>query len=120
MSSTHHRSTKGEARQARSTQRGTVAARFRELNTFVDLTMALLSPAERAVWLCLFRDSREGIARSAQSDIGRRSGLSARHVRRTLAALIAKQLVAIVHQGRHRGDLSSYHVRALPPGFASE
>ena len=48
--------------------------RFRVLNNFVDFTLAELSRAEIAVWLILYRDTRDGTARTGMADLARRAG----------------------------------------------
>ncbi len=120
MSSTADRRAKGEARQARSTQRGAVAARFRELNTFVDFVLRHLTNAEARCWLILWRDSREGLASTAQTDLAQRAGLAPRNVRRALERLKVKGLLVVVHQGGYRAGKSTYRVRALPPELEPE
>src|SRR4051794_25915346 len=48
--------------------------RFRTLNTFADFTLVTLSRAEIAVWLLLWRDTRDGTARTGITDLARRAG----------------------------------------------
>ena len=61
-------------------------SRFAELNQFIDFTMASLRPSEVAVWLILYRDTKSytGTARTGQSDIARRAGITTRGVRKAL------------------------------------
>src|SRR5215472_15647975 len=54
--------------------------RFTVLNTFVDFALKNLSRVEIAVWLILFRDTREGTARTSYDDIARRAGCNRRNV----------------------------------------
>ena len=56
--------------------------RFAVLNAFVDCTAGRLSRGEILVWLVLYRDTRNGIAKTSQADIARRAGISDRTVRR--------------------------------------
>ena len=99
-------------------QRGTASGRdgkkhrdrFAVLNAFVDFTLRHLSRAEAGVWLVLWRDTRNGTARTAQADIARRIGADARTVRRALVRLEAMGLVRIVWQGGFRKGASTYAV----------
>lgn len=87
--------------------------RFATLNAFVDFTAGTLARGELLVWLVLFRDSRDGIARTSQTDIARRAGMTDRTVRRTLRRLELRGLVQTVHRGGiHRG-LSKYRCHPL-------
>ncbi len=43
--------------------------RFQMLNQFVDDLMVNLNPRQIKVWICLYRDARNGVAKSAQSYI---------------------------------------------------
>ncbi len=79
----------------------TRSERFAVLNAFVDTGMADLTGAETKVWLILFRDTRgTGTARTAQTDMARRAGLSVRSVKLALRSLTAKGMVRLVHRGR--------------------
>ncbi|MGE5610355.1 MAG: transcriptional regulator [Bacillota bacterium] len=90
------------------------ASRFAVLNTFIDVTLRDLDRAEVAVWLVLYRDTKpNGIARTAQTDIARRSGLSERHVRRVIGRLIKRKLLALVHRGGIHSGPSTYRVIPL-------
>jgi hypothetical protein len=88
--------------------------RFHVINTFVDATMAGLTPAERSVWLVLWRDTKpNGLAKASQASIARRAGISDRSVRTALQSLKRQGLVRVVRQGSlHRGP-SSYQVLPL-------
>ena len=75
--------------------------RFAVLNAFVDMGMADLTGAETKVWLILFRDTKgSGTARTAQTDIARRAGLSVRSVKLALRSLTEKGMVRLVRRGR--------------------
>ncbi len=87
--------------------------RFRVLNSFVDFTLAQLSRAEIAVWLILYRDTRDGTARTGMTDLARRAGCSRRAVVSAVRKLEKLALLKIVHRGGfHRGS-SRYRVRPL-------
>src|SRR4051794_8148659 len=61
--------------------------RFRLLNAFVDGALAGLGRAEVACWLVLFRDCRDGLARTSFDGIAERAGVSRRSVARAVGAL---------------------------------
>jgi predicted transcriptional regulator len=89
--------------------------RWQMLNAFVDCAMGELSGAEIAVWLILFRDTKPtGTARTSQTDLARRAGVSTRTVERTIARLSERGLLKIVRRGGLRAGASVYRVRALP------
>jgi DNA-binding transcriptional ArsR family regulator len=88
--------------------------RFALLNAFADFALADLSRGEIAVWLVLYRDTRDGTARTSYDDLARRTGLNRRNVGRALRLLESRGLVKVVHRGgMHRG-VSRYRVRGLP------
>ncbi len=89
------------------------AARFKLLNEFVDQTMQQLTPRQVTVWLCLFRDSRNGTATAAQSYIATRCGLQRPTVSTTIGELEALGLVVTIHQGGVNRGLSRYRVSAV-------
>lgn len=91
----------------------TAAGRFRTLNAFIDFTAKDLGRAELLVWLTLFRDCRDGLARSAQADIARRTGLCRKTVYSALRRLEALGLVRVVRRGRLGSGPSSYRLRWL-------
>lgn len=93
--------------------KGKAGGRFAVLNAFVDFTLADLGRAEIAVWLVLYRDCRDGIARTGQTDLARRAGVSRRTVGRALRRLEKRGLVKIVHRGGLGRGLSRYRVRGL-------
>ena len=96
------------------------ADRFAVLNNFIDFTLAGLTRNELAVWLVLYRDSRDGIARTSQADIARRAGMSDRTVRRSLTKLEAAGLLKAVHRGGLNRGSSSYRVSALMNGSTAD
>ena len=87
--------------------------RFPTLNRFTDFTLRELDRNEVAVWLILFRDTREGIAATGQTDIARRAGVTARTVRRVIGKLAARGLLQVVHRGSIGTGNSSYRVFPL-------
>lgn len=91
--------------------------RFALLNAFVDFSMGGLSRAEIIVWMILYRDSKEGIASTAQTDVARRGNIDRRTVGRSLRRLTARGLLEIVRQGGFRRGVSRYRVRGLKADF---
>lgn len=90
--------------------------RFKILNDFVDLTMQLLKPSQTKVWLCLYRDSRDGIATAAQTYIAERCGLKRPTVSKTIGELEARGLVVIIHRGGLNRGISKYRVEGIIKG----
>ena len=99
--------------ERQSKPKGKAKGRFALLNAFVDFSMGNLARAEIIVWLILYRDSKEGIARTAQADIARRGKIDRRTVGRALQRLQTKGLLKIVHHGGFRRGVSLYRVREL-------
>jgi hypothetical protein len=88
--------------------------RFQCINAFIDVTMAGLTPAERAVWLILWRDTKpNGLAETSQASLARRAGVSDRAVRSALRRLERDGLVTVVHRGSLRAGVSVYRIRLL-------
>jgi hypothetical protein len=104
-----HRHQDGKGREAK----GKTGERFALLNRFVDFTLAGLSRAEIALWLILYRDTRDGTARTAYDDLARRAGLNRRNVGRGLRRLERRGLLQVVHRGGLRRGVSRYRVRPL-------
>jgi DNA-binding MarR family transcriptional regulator len=88
--------------------------RFAVLNAFVDFTLADLSRREIAVWLVLYRDTRDGSARTSYDDLARRGGLNRRNVARAVRGLEGKGLVKVVHRGGLGHGVSRYRLRGVP------
>ncbi len=84
--------------------------RFSVLNHFVDFSLGSLKRAEIVVWMILFRDTKNGVARTSQADIARRAGTSDRTVRTALGRLESLGLLEIVRRGGFRKGVSSYRV----------
>ena len=88
--------------------------RFAILNAFTDMTMKELGRAEMAVWLLLYRDTKpNGLARTAQADLARRTGTTTRTVERAVNSLERRGLLTVVRRGGLRRGPSSYRVHAL-------
>lgn len=101
-----------QPKRSKKSQQAT-ANRFAVLNAFVDCSLAGLSKAELATWLCLYRDTRQGTACTSQSDIARRSGLSIRAVGKATRKLIASGFLVVVFQGGLNRGPSRYRVESL-------
>ena len=86
-------------------------SRFRMLNDFVDGRLDGLTRAEVKVWLVLYRDTRNGSARTAQEDIARRSGLTARSVRTAIRKLEKGGLLVVKYRGGLNTGVSIYQVK---------
>jgi hypothetical protein len=98
----------------RAKAKGKTGERFAVLNNFVDFALADLSRADIAVWMVLYRDTREGTARTSYDDLARRAGLNRRNVGRALRRLEQRGLLKVVHKGGLRRGASRYRVRGLP------
>ena len=90
--------------------------RFEVLNAFIDYSLAGLTRAEIAVWIVLYRDTKDGTARTSYDDIARRAGLNRRSVGRSLRLLEGRGLVSVVRRGSLRKGPSSYRVHPLERG----
>jgi predicted transcriptional regulator len=90
------------------------ADRFAALNGFVDFALARLNRAEIAVWLILYRDTRDGTARTAYDDIARRAGCNRSTVYRAVHRLESAGLLRIVYRGGLGRGPSRYCVRPIP------
>lgn len=85
--------------------------RFATLNSFVDCSLATILRTDALVWLVLFRDTRDGVARTAQSYIARRAGLCKRTVSTAVRRLEQAGLLDVVHRGGFRRGISTYRIR---------
>ena len=87
--------------------------RFAVLNAFVDCTAAGLSRAEVLSWLILYRDTRNGTARTSHGDIARRAGIGRRNVVRAVGRLERRGLLKVVYRGGMNRGPSAYRVCPL-------
>ena len=99
----------------RKPAKGTAGDRFKTLNTFIDFTLRSLRRNEAAVWLVLYRDTKEGTARTSIADIARRAGISTRTALRSVASLERRGLLRVVHRGGLRQGVSVYRVLPQEP-----
>jgi hypothetical protein len=103
----------GKAKGSAQTVRKGKGERFRLLNGFVDFSLADLTRGEIAVWLILYRDSRDGIAQTSIADLARRGGLNRVTVIRALRRLEGAGLLQAVHRGGLNRGPSRYRVLPL-------
>ena len=88
--------------------------RFAVLNAFVDCSLAGLTRAELATWLVLYRDTRDGTARTSASNIARRIGATRRTVMAALKGLRKRRMLTVVFRGSLNRGASIYRVHPLP------
>jgi hypothetical protein len=108
---------KAKARKApmRRGNRRSPCGRFQCINAFLDYTMRHLTGAERAVWLLLWRDTKpEGLAKTSQTSLAARAGMTDRAARKAVKGLACKGLLTVVHRGGLRQGPSVYRVHPLP------
>lgn len=86
--------------------------RFRELNAFVDASMADLSRAELGTWLVLWRDTKGGTVRTSMQDVARRIGATKRAVVDAVAGLTKRGLLTVVYRGGMRRGMNVYRVNS--------
>lgn len=100
--------------KAKGKAKAATAERFALLNAFIDFSLADLTRGEIAVWLVIYRDTRQGTARTAYDDLARRTGMNRRNVGRAVCRLKDRGLLRIVYQGGFRRGASRYAVRGIP------
>ena len=111
-----NRADRSKPKGKRAGAKAKAGERFAVFNAFVDFALADLSRREIAVWLVLYRDTRDGTARTSYDDLARRAGLNRRNVGRALRGLERRGLLKVVHRGGLRRGASRYRVRGLPKG----
>jgi hypothetical protein len=87
--------------------------RFQVLNNFVDFTMRELQAADVRVWFVLYRDTKDGTAATAQTDIARRAGVSVRTVHGSVKRLERLGLLKVIYRGGLNRGSSRYRIVAL-------
>jgi DNA-binding MarR family transcriptional regulator len=85
------------------------------LNAFVDATMWGLPRATALTWLVLWRDTRDGIARTSMVDIADCVGCDERSAKRAVRQLVDKGLVEVVRRGGKWRGVSTYRVTPVSP-----
>jgi DNA-binding transcriptional ArsR family regulator len=86
--------------------------RWSELNEFIDFAIQKLSRTDALIWLVLFRDARNGIAKSSQTSIATRTGVSRRTVVRAIKRLQGMGLLEIAKQGGLNRGTNHYRLSA--------
>lgn len=105
------RAAEAARRQAAKPKRRTRSERFAVLNALADFSLAGLTGAETKVWVLLYRDTKgDGTARTGQTDLARRAGLTVRGVQKVLDSLTRKGLLRVVRRGRLNAGPSVYRV----------
>lgn len=89
------------------------ADRFATLNAFVDCSMAKLSRSEALTWFVLWRDTKNGTARTSATDIARRIGTTRRAVTNALARLRKLGLLEQIYRGGLNQGVSIHRVQPL-------
>ena len=91
--------------------------RFATINSFVDCSLAELSRSEALTWFVLWRDTKDGTARTSAADIARRIGCSRRAVTDALAGLRKRGLLTLIYRGGMNQGVSVHRVQPLakPP-----
>jgi hypothetical protein len=112
-SDTRPRGRKAGKGQRRGRQRHT--DRFAVLNAFLDVTAKTLSRAPGLAWLVLYRDTRDGVARTSIADLASRVGCDQRSAKRAIRLLVEKGLVEVVHRGGKWRGVSIYRVTPVSP-----
>ena len=92
----------------------TTRNRFRTLNHFVDKIMRDLKSSEVLVWFVLYRDCRDGIAKTSQRDIAARTGLRQATVSKAIGRLVDDKLIERKYQGGFQKGSSIFKVHDLP------
>jgi len=87
--------------------------RFTVLNNFVDFTMRGLQAADIRVWFVLYRDTKDGTAATAQTDIARRAGVSVRTVHGSVKRLERLGLLKVIYRGGLNRGSSRYRIVPL-------
>lgn len=91
------------------------ADRFAVLNAFVDVTARTLPRAAALAWLVLWRDTRDGIARTSIADMAKRVGCDERSAKRAVRRLVGDGLVEVVRRGGKWRGVSAYKVTPVSP-----
>lgn len=103
--------TMAKKRAAKKTTSTAKGDRWAMLNSVADVAIRDLTGAETKIWLILFRDVRNGLARTSMADIARRAGLEPRSAKRAMRSLEARRLVKIVAHGTIDGKPNTYQLK---------
>ncbi len=84
--------------------------RWFTLNTFIDKTIRHLRAGDALLWMVLFRDARNEIAKVSQQYLADRLGICRKTVYRRIKRLRALNLVEVVKAGGFRRGPHSYRL----------
>jgi DNA-binding transcriptional ArsR family regulator len=87
-------------------------------NRFLDKHARTLTSAAVVVWVMLWRDERDGVARTAITDLARRAGVSEATIKRALRALRAGGHLRELRRGYPTRGPTVYRVVACPKRLA--
>ena len=76
-----------------------IRERWMLFNRLIDVEQRNLTDSEFRVLLTLFRDTKNGIAETAQSDLALRTGKRRETTCRAIKSLVGKGLIEVVRQG---------------------
>ncbi|MFM8282788.1 MAG: helix-turn-helix domain-containing protein [Planctomycetaceae bacterium] len=89
--------------------------RFKDINDFVDKTMRTLPDRAARAWFVLWRDTKpDGLARTSQSDLARRMGVSPDTAKRAIKDLKTAKLIDVVLPGSIARGPSVYRLKPTP------
>lgn len=86
--------------------------RWLALNTFLDRTARHVRSTDAMVWIVLFRDARNGVARVSQQYVADRLGVCRKTVGRAAKRLVQLHLLEIIRSGGFRRGTHTYRLHA--------
>lgn len=103
-----------ETGNAESQAKARKGDRWATLNSFVDMIAPRLTLAERAVWLVMFRYSRDGVCDTSERAIAMQAAIDKASAGRALRQLVALRLVWPVFKSNCKGASSRYGIHPRP------
>jgi hypothetical protein len=88
--------------------------RWATLNSFVDVIAPRLTLAERAVWLVMFRYSRNGVCDTSERAIATQAAIDKASAGRALRRLVELRLVWALFKSNRKGTSSRYGIHPQP------
>ncbi len=88
--------------------------RWATLNSFVDVIAPRLTLAERAVWLVMFRYSRNGVCDTSERAIATQAAIDKASAGRALRRLVELRLVWPLFKSNRKGTSSRYGIHPQP------
>lgn len=105
----------------KATGKRSAGDRFAAVNLFCDAIIRDLPRAEALAWLLLWRDTKkDGLVRTSQGDLAKRSGTTLRTMERAIRKLIERQLLVVVRRGAKNCGASTYRVVAKIPRLVTD